>query len=103
MTTTYEIPTTPEAQNFSISLAGINYNISLHWCNPASVWVIDLLDNLGNKILSGIPLVVNVDLLQSYAYLNLGGALIAQVDDSPSENPTYDNLGTVGHLYFVTP
>lgn len=98
----YEIPLTPEAQKFSITLAGITYQISVYWGTRTDCWLIDIADNNGTPILRGIPLVANVDLLAPYPYLNLGGQLIAQTDNSPNIPPTYSNLGITGHLYFVT-
>lgn len=99
----YEIPLSPEAQKFTIDLAGETYQINLYWCGAANAWVMDLADTLGTPIISGIPLVANTDLFAQYPYLNLGGQLIAQTDNAPNSPPTYNNLGSAGRLYFVTP
>lgn len=102
MSTTYEIPLTPEAQNFSISLAGVSYQLSLKWGTFANAWLLDIADADGAPVLSGIPLVANTDLLSPYAYMNFGGQIVALTDNALDVPPTYDNLGTTGHLYFVT-
>ena len=103
MSTVYEIPTSPEAQNFSISLAGVSYQMGLLWSTAMSLWLISIADANEAPILTDIPMVANTDLLAPYPYLNFGGQLIAQTDNSPETPPTYDNLGITGHLYFVTP
>lgn len=99
--TPYEIPLTPEAQSFHITLGGIDYSLRLLWNAPDSVWLLDLNDTNGTPILQGIPLVTGVDLLAQFAYLGLGGQLVAQTDNAPDAVPTVDNLGVTGRLYFV--
>ena len=104
MPTPYEIPLLPQAQQFNIVLGGTEYTLNVYWNNQNSTWVIDLLDSTGiTEILTGIPLVTGTDLFSQYAYLNLGGQLIAQTDGNIYAPPTYDNLGATGHLYFITP
>jgi len=102
MATQYEIPTTPESQTFTAKLGNYVYSVNLYFCPPANVWVIDLADDANNPILSGIPLITGIDLLAPYTYLNFGGQLIALTDSSSEIPPTQENLGTTGHLRFVT-
>ena len=99
----YEIPLEPYAQSFSIMLGGVSYRLAVYWNVPGTVWVIDLMDDLGTPIITGIPLVANIDLLAPYTYMNFGGQLVAQSDNNPDAKATYDNLGLIGHLYFITP
>ncbi len=103
MTTLYEIPLINLAQTLSITLADVSYVLTVKWNDASSCWVMDMGDANGNPILQGIPLVTGSDLLEQFAYLNFGGALIAQTDHDIYAPPTYDNLGTTGHLYFETP
>ena len=100
---TYKIPLTPESQNFQIVLISTIYRVFLYWCVPANVWVIDLSTATGVPVLQGIPLVANTDLLEPFAYLGIGGKLIAQTDGVLDQPPTYANLGSAANLYFVTP
>lgn len=100
---TYEIPLTPESQTFNINLSGVKYTMFFYWCDPNNAWGIDISDANGNLILSGLPVIANTDLLEQYSYLNFGGQLIAQTDDNINIAPTYNNLGTLGHVYFITP
>ena len=103
MSTTFEIPLSPQSQTFTISLAGVVYSMGLWWNEISNVWVLDIFDASVNPILRGVPLVANVDLLAAYPDKNFGGALIAQTDDAANVPPTFDNLGVTGHLYFTTP
>lgn len=102
MTTPYEIPLSPDAQNFSITLNNVDYNFSLQWNEPSAAWKIDIADSNNVNILCGIPLITGVDLLEPYAYLNFGGQLIVQTDHDTDNVPTFDNLGINGHLYWIS-
>lgn len=99
----YEIPLTPDAQTLNVNLAGTKYIFCLLWNTDSLSWNLDIEDHLGVPIVTGLALVADVDLLAPYTNLNFGGQLIAQTDDLPGANPTYENLGSTSHLYFVTP
>lgn len=98
----FEIPLDPTPQTLSIVLGSTPYNLTVRWCVPAAAWIVDIADSTGTPIVSGIPLVTGADLLEQYAYLGFGGQLIAQTDHDLSAPPTFDNLGSTGHLFFVT-
>lgn len=101
MTTYYEIPLSPTPQTFRISLAGITYAFTLKWNWVSACWVIDIADATDKPMVSGIPMVTGVDLLSPYAYLGFGGSLVAQTDNAPDVVPTFDDLGSTGHLYWI--
>jgi hypothetical protein len=101
--TPYTIPLVPQAQTLAITLAGVNYNLNVYWNVPNNSWMLDLLDDNGNPILTGVPLVTGADLLEQFAYLGIGGQLIVQTTDNPNAVPTYTDLGSTGNLYFVVP
>ena len=103
MSTAYEIPLSASPQSFRIGLGAQIYQCVVRWSVAANAWLLSLSDDTGDAIVSSIPLVTGTDLLSQYAYLDFGGQLIAQTDHSPDTPPTYDNLGQLGHLYFVTP
>ena len=103
MTTVYEIPLTPVPQTFGITLAGVVYNVTFTWNTQSQNWILDIADQNNANILTGIPIITGSDLLEQYAYLNFGGKLIAQTSGNAQAVPTYENLGTDGNLYFVTP
>lgn len=100
--TVYEIPLNPAPQTFGIALAGTNYNLTVKWNTASLNWVMDIADANNNPILSGVPIITGADLLAQYAYMNFGGQLRAQTDGDLTAVPTYTNLGSAGHLYFVT-
>jgi len=98
-----EIPLTPEAQTFTITLGSVEYRITLVWreANEGG-WVIDILTINDEPIIAGIPLVTGADLLAQYSYLGLCGELRVQTDNDPDEVPTFENLGDTSHVYFIT-
>lgn len=104
MTTFYEIPLTPNAQAFRVTLAGVQYRMALAWrTHDVGGWFLDIFDPAGNPLVAGIPLVTGVDLLEPYPDLKFGGALYVMTDGAPTAPPTYDNLGTQAHVYFEAP
>lgn len=102
MSTAYEIPLSATPQRLSISLGGVQYRLTVRWIVPMACWVLDISDVEGNPILSGLPIITGADMLAQYEYLNFGGQLIAQSDFDINAVPNFTNLGTTGHLYWVT-
>lgn len=96
----YEIPLTAKPQAFSISLSGTTYRITMKWSAFGQSWVLDIADEEGAAIVSGIPVVTGSDLLEQYAYLNFGGKLIASSDDGLA--PDFANLGITAKVYWET-
>lgn len=100
----YEIPLIATPQTFAITLAGIVYQLTVQWRNAAlGGWVLDIADQSGNPIISGIALVMSNDLLGQYAYLGIGGTLTVQRSAGGDAAPTFADLGTDSHLIFTTP
>jgi hypothetical protein len=99
--TAYEIPLTAQNQAFSISLSGVTYNLTVKWNNFSQCWVLDIADENDNDILTGVQMTTGEDLLAPYAYLQFGGQLYVQTDNSTLTAPTYTNLGSTSHLYFI--
>lgn len=102
MTTAYEVPLSSKAQEFVISLNGTSYKLTFTWNRALSNWVMNMAKEDGTPVLCGVPMVTGTDLLAQYQYLGIGGALVVQTDYDPAATPTYENLGTDSHLYFVT-
>ncbi|MDD3310947.1 hypothetical protein [Pseudodesulfovibrio sp.] len=99
----YIIPLTGEAEVFTVTLAGTEYQLTVRW-NAADQggWMLDIAEpDDGDDILCGIPLVQGVDLLGQHGHLGIGGKLVAWAEDSDAD-PTADNLGTAVKLYFIT-
>lgn len=120
----YEVPLIASPQAFSIQLGGTTYNLVFlyHTANAGFItapvgiatndgsqidtnviggWVLDINDIRNQPIVCGIPLVTGIDLLYQYKYLGFGGSLVVSSDGSPTTVPTFTNLGTISHLYFV--
>lgn len=99
----YEIPLSSKPEAFQITLAGNTYKLNVAWRDaPQGGWFVDISDASGDLIAGGVPLVTGVDLLAQYAYLGIRGELWVQTDGNPAAVPTFENLGSESHLYFVT-
>lgn len=101
MSTYYEIPLSPQPQTFNITLGGVQYQFLVTWNVVNASWMINIADSSENPILSGIPMVTGVDLLEQYGYLGFQFQLICQTDNAPDVVPTFADLGTTGHLYAI--
>lgn len=100
---TYEVPLSAEPQTFLIDLVGILYRMTVRWCGAMSAWVMDLDTPEEVPVLHGVPIVTGTDLLGQYEYLGIGGQLRAQTLGDLESIPTFENLGTNGVLFFITP
>lgn len=99
--TSYELPLTPNAQQFFIVLGLIQYSVTVRWCAPSSCWNMDLAQADGTPILYGVPLVTGTDLLGQYRHLGIVGEMRVQSDGDLNRTPQYHELGVDGHLYFI--
>lgn len=96
-----EIPLIPGPQTFRLQLVGVFYRMTVRWCVPVNCWILDIADENDEPLVGGLPLITGADLLAQYAYLGIGGQLIVQSDDDVDAVPSYTNLGTIGHLFFI--
>lgn len=105
MTTISEIPLAPgTAQAFSVVLAGRGYVFTLRYREIGGAgWVLGISDTDGNILVDGLPLTTGRNLLEQFAYLDIGGALVVLTDGDLHAAPTFENLGRESHLYFVAP
>lgn len=104
--TPFQVPLQPFNQKFTISLGGIVYACRCVWNAFNNSWMLDINDQNGNAICTSVPLITGCNLLAQVMYLLIGGQggqLTCQSSFNPDAVPTYDNLGTVGNLFFVTP
>lgn len=98
-----EFPLSPEAQRMQITLGTVEYGIRFYWC--ASLypgWNIDIYALDGASLARGIPLTAGEDVLQQLGYLGFEGQIRVATDDDVLVEPTYENLGTNGRVYFLT-
>lgn len=98
----YEIPLLSQPQTFQVTLATVLYQFAINWCDPMGAWTLDIFDSAGNPLVRGQAMTTGLDLLGQYKYLKFGGELVILSDGpDPLVPPTFDNLGTGSHLYFV--
>ncbi len=98
----FEIPLSSEGQKFTVTLGSVDYSMTVQWRNAIGQWLLDIADANGNALVSGLPLITGVNLLEQYRYLGFNGGLWVQGADDPDDLPTYDDLGVGSHLYWVT-
>jgi hypothetical protein len=102
MAVSYEIPLSPEPQEFAVTLAGAERILRLAYADaPEGGWLLDIKTSAGDPIICGIPLVTGTDLLAQYAYLGIGGQLHVATDGDAGAVPTFDDLGITSRLFFV--
>ncbi|NTA27392.1 phage baseplate plug family protein [Allorhizobium ampelinum] len=102
MATSYEIPLSGSPETFSIQLDGTTYQISTQYADATEAgWFINIATDDGTPIISGLPLVTGLDLLEPYVYLGIAGSLYVYTDVDTDAVPTYSNLGSTSHLVYV--
>jgi hypothetical protein len=99
----YRIPLIPANQEFDISLANVSYHLRIKWNSFSNAWILYIEDSQQNPIIGGIPMITGCDLLEQYAYLGIGGAMIVQSTNNPDLVPGYATLGSTGNLFFIIP
>lgn len=99
----FEIPLVSLPQRLSVSMGGKTYSMKVVWNDKINCWVMDLSDANGGDILTGVPFVTGADLFEQFEYLGFGGQLVIQTDHNADAVPTFFNLGSTGHAYFVVP
>src|SRR5581483_4980445 len=97
---TYEIPTSPQPQTFTVALNGVTYTLLLKWNVSAQAWMLDISDAQGTPIATGIPLVPGLNLAGQLGYLDFAfDSLFASSDNDPAAVPTFSSPGSTGRLY----
>ncbi|MDE1488577.1 hypothetical protein KKI90_21640 [Xenorhabdus bovienii] len=95
-----EIPLQSENQQFDIQLGGINYRMQLQWRDCAG-WILDIMQANSDPLVTGIPLVFGVDILEQHRYLGFNGSLFFYCDNPQKETDRGD-LSSNNRLYFVS-
>ncbi len=100
----YLIPLNSTPQQFQITLAGVDYTLTVKWNDIGQSWILDIADVDEVPIAACIPLITGADLLSGLAYLGIGGQLFVYTNQGlfPNEVPNLDNLGVDSNLYFFT-
>ena len=95
-----EIQLSPNNQLFTVSLGNTLYQVRILWRD--TFWCLDLMNNAGDLIIGGLPVITGADLLAQYTHLGLGFSLLVMCDVAGQENPTQTDLGSYSHLYVIT-
>ena len=98
----FEISLVPVPQEFSVTLSGVDYRMSVTWCWPVQCWILDIYDAATlDPILLGNAVVTGADLVAQFEYLGFPGALVVQTDHDRLAQPTFENLGSLSHLFYL--
>jgi len=99
--TLYKIPTDPKETNyqFSIVLGGVVFFFDIMYNVRNSRYSLSILDSDKNHIVSGIPILTNIPLTETFKYLDIpeGRLLPISVDN---ENAELNELGDKVELYY---
>lgn len=98
-----ELPLSADpAQSFTCQLGGVKYFFDVRYNSRNGVWTFDLSDDATRTpILSGVAIVLGVDLLEPY---NLGiGRLLAVDGEGRGRDAGADDLGSRVTLNWISP
>lgn len=98
--TVFVVPLTNVPQQFDITIAGRQLNVTCKW-NEFQGWVLDVYDSNGDPRILNLPLVTGCDLLGQYAHIDPTGKAIVYTDGDQYAPPTINNLGSESNLYLV--
>lgn len=94
-----EIPVSAKNQQFDIRLSGKYYRVRLVYREFCG-WVVGIMSRTGEMILTGIPLVSGVDILEPYRYMGFSGSLFFVCDETAGEL-SHRDLGRGNKLYYL--
>jgi len=98
---TFEIPTDPTLTDYQFSsvVDGVVYFFDIIYNSRISRYTMNIMDSVKNLIISGIPILTNVQLTKNYKYLEIpqGDFLPFSADN---ENAEEGELGLKVRLYY---
>lgn len=98
-----ELPLTPGAALFTVSIKGREFRFRLAYANTAEAgWFVDIGDGESNALVCGLPLLPGMNILGQFAYLGLGFGLLVSVTGKGDLPPTFEDMGAGMHLYVAT-
>lgn len=98
----FELPLNPFPETFSVSINNIPYRGQTRWNSHFKAWVLSIADGDGNPLVSNLPLVQGVNLLEQLQYLEICKGLEVTMDSSNTTTPGFSDLGGDAHVYVVT-
>ena len=88
---------------FKTTLSGILVVLTLRYNGRMDRWILNIDDQAGNQIISGLPLLVNKNLLSQYPTLNiLPGTLMAVDVSQQLLQPTQFSFGVNNFLVYIS-
>jgi hypothetical protein len=99
--TVLELPLSGAPVRYRINLGGAWTLTFQYRDNDDGGWMLDIGDADNAPVLCGIPLVTGSDLLAQYAYLGFTGQLWVRSDGDPDAVPSFFNLGSRSHVYWI--
>lgn len=101
---TLEIPTSTTLANYSeqVTLDGATFTLSFLFNAREGFWYLDIFDLQGNRIRSGIKIVINFPLLRLIASLDAPPGELIAVDPTGADlEPGLTDLGDAATLVYV--
>lgn len=91
---------TPFSQTtFKLTLSGgrnINILLKLRYYDLYDLWLADIINNsTGEELIVGLPMVLGINLLEQYQYLDIGEAYLVPIEPSSLMQPDNKTLGSV--------
>lgn len=83
------------AYEFSITLDEKIYNLNFSWNDRTSLWTMDILDENGVELLTGVQMLTNWDMIGRYRIKELPPRMFLCVDTAgEGKNPGIDDFGS---------
>lgn len=94
----YELPMTDDAsQEFISTIDKVKYLFRVQLNVRADIWTIDISTSVDNPIITGLPLVMGVDLLSTERFAR--GMLFLVDYSGRGGDPTADNISNYGLIW----
>jgi hypothetical protein len=86
------------AVSLSIDQTIVRLQLRVRYLEVAGYWIMSIRDSQGSLLLDSLPLVTGyypaANLLQQYAYLQIGSAYLLNVSGTDQDYPDSTNLGS---------
>jgi hypothetical protein len=89
---------------FRISLSGVLFTLHMRYNTRMTRWILDVNDASDNPIISGIPVLIERNLVGQYATLAIPeGILFASDDTGNGQQPTLYSFGLDHSMWYEDP
>ena len=97
--TFFKIPLNPRNQKVTVKLGKKSYKLQTIY--RAETWFLDIFDSSDTCLISAIPMVQGVDLLEQYQHVITGSLYIQNMNSDEQQN--FSSLGREINLYWEDP